>query len=323
MDESHERGTYSSRVIERRTLCREHFEIALSLPSFPPVEPGQFVQILCRQRNLSNEKNTPDWRPGSGHSPGSAMLRRPFSVAGLARLENECRIEILGRVIGPATAWLAALKPGESVDLLGPLGRPFSIPDNGQHSVLIAGGVGLPPIRWLAEKLSKHGLKCESIVGARTRELLPVRIHEEPRADGQSTLCVAEFSRHGVPSSVTTDDGSCGLSGQVTRVLAARLRHFGGAGAIRVFACGPEAMLRAVGVICLEHGVRCELAMERVMGCGMGTCQSCVVRVREEASTLGWRYALCCTEGPVFDARVLIGLDAKNGNQGRINRIAR
>ncbi|MCZ6698003.1 MAG: dihydroorotate dehydrogenase electron transfer subunit [Planctomycetota bacterium] len=323
MNQAHERGTHLSRVVERRTLCREHYEIVLALPGFPPVEPGQFIQILCRESGRSNGAQAPILRPRPSHSIGSGMLRRPFSVAGLTRLENECRIEIVGRVVGPATAWMNALKPGDEVDLLGPLGRAFSIPEKGQDSVLIAGGVGLPPIRWLAEKLCKHGLKCESIVGARTRELLPVRLHEEPRADGQPTFCVEEFTKHGAPSSVTTDDGSCGLPGQVTSVLEARLRDLRGPEQLRVFACGPDAMMSAVGVICRKRGVPCELAMERVMGCGMGTCQSCVVRVREETSTLGWRYALCCTEGPVFDARVLIGLDAESDKGGPVNRRAK
>lgn len=311
-----ERGTFLSRVIDRTTLCREHFEIGLRVRDFPPAEPGQFVQIMCRPVGETGISSVapPGSRPGL--QVPCAVLRRPFSIAGLTRQGGDARIEIVGRVVGPGTAWLDALDLGDRVDLLGPLGRPFSLPNKGVIAILIAGGVGVPPIRWLAEKLCKQGLKCESIVGARSRELLPVRLLDEPRGDGHPTLCVQEFARHGAPTSVTTDDGTCGLFGDVTRVFEQRLAAHRAPDSLRVFACGPEAMLRAVGAICMEGGVRCEVAMERVMGCGMGTCQSCVVPVREETSQLGWRYALCCTEGPVFDARALIGLRVGMGESG-------
>ncbi|MEK6644824.1 MAG: dihydroorotate dehydrogenase electron transfer subunit [Planctomycetota bacterium] len=278
-------------VCGRRTLCREHFEITLRLPSFPETAPGQFVNILCRDPGAIADDGT-----------GGAMMRRPFSIGGLHCVNDGVEIDIMGRVVGPGTAWLDALRVGDEVSLLGPLGRGFTRPAQGERALLIAGGVGLPPIRWLGEILRKTSVSCECIHGAQTRDLLPISLREEPSHDGAFTLCVEEFARDGIAASITTDDGSCGLRGRVTDSLARRLASESSPSSLRVFACGPEPMLRAVARACAERGLHCETAMERVMGCGMGTCQSCVVEVKDSGRAEGRRYALCCRDGPVFDA---------------------
>jgi dihydroorotate dehydrogenase electron transfer subunit len=278
-------------VCGRRTLCREHFEITLRLPSFPEAVPGQFVNVLCRDPGAVAEDGA-----------GGAMLRRPFSIGGLRRANDGVEIDILGRVVGPGTAWLDALRIADEVNLVGPLGHGFTMPAPGERALLIAGGVGLPPIRWFGEILRKNSVSCECIYGAQTRDLLPVSLRTEPSRDGDFTLCIEEFARDGIAASITTDDGSCGLQGRVTDSLARRLVSEPSPSSLRVHACGPEPMLRAVAQVCAERGLHCEAAMERVMGCGMGTCQSCVVEVKDDGRTEGRRYALCCREGPVFDA---------------------
>jgi len=281
-----------STVAGFRIPCREHFELALSIAAFPSAKPGQFVQVLCRD-------------PVQSLRDGQAMLRRPFSIGGLRRGAQGVEIDILGRVVGPGTAWLAARRPGDVVNLLGPLGRPFSMPTNGEIPVLVAGGVGLPPIRWLAQTLARAGVMPSFICGAQSRDLLAIGLACEPPVDGKMSECIKEFAGLGVPAAITTDDGSCGLRGRVTDALTRQLDASTGRAA-RVYACGPEPMLHAVASLCARRGVACEVAMERVMGCGMATCQSCVVPVREGASADGWRYALCCREGPVFDAATVI-----------------
>lgn len=275
-----------------RVPCREHFELILAAAAFPEAEPGQFVQILCRD---------------SVQSPadGQAMLRRPFSIGGLRRGARGVEIDILGRVVGPGTAWLAARRRGDTVNILGPLGRSFSIPTGVSIPILVAGGVGLPPIRWLAEILGRAGIGPSFIYGAQSRDLLAVALCAEPSVEGKMSECIKEFAGLGIPAAITTDDGTCGLRGRVTDALARQLDACAGRAA-RVYACGPEPMLRAVAACCADRGVTCEVAMERVMGCGMATCQSCVVPVRDGASADGWRYALCCREGPVFDASTVI-----------------
>lgn len=281
-----------SRVAGFRKPCREHFELTLSIVEFPAAKPGQFVQILCRDSVESL-------------AGGQAMLRRPFSIGGLRRGAGGVEIDILGRIMGPGTAWLASRRLGDAVNILGPLGRSFSIPTNGEMPILVAGGVGLPPIRWLAQTLGRAGMKPSFICGAQSRDLLAVELACEPPADGEMSECIKEFAGLGIPAAITTDDGSCGLRGRVTDALMRQLDACTGR-AVRVYACGPEPMLRAVADLCASRGVACEVAMERVMGCGMATCQSCVVPVRDGASAKGWRYALCCREGPVFDASAVI-----------------
>lgn len=279
-------------VVGVRTPCREHFELTLETAAFPDALPGQFVQILCRESVQSL-------------AAGQAMLRRPFSIGGLRRGARGAEIDILGRIVGPGTAWLAARRPGDTVNLLGPLGRPFSIHTGGEIPILVAGGVGLPPIRWLAETLGRAGIRSSLVYGSQSRDLLAVALAAEPSKDGEMSECIKEFAGFGVPAAITTDDGSCGLRGRVTDALAFQLDACAGRSA-RVYACGPEPMLRAVAERCAALGVACEVAMERVMGCGMATCQSCVVPVRDGASAADWRYALCCREGPVFDASSVI-----------------
>lgn len=286
-------GMFIGRVVQARTPCHAHFAVTLVVEGFPAATPGQFVQVGC------------DLVRGHQATP-RRILRRPFSIAGLRRSAGKCELDLLGHVVGGGTAWLAELAKDDPVSLIGPMGRGFSSPAAHQRVLLVAGGIGLPPIRWLGEKLRAAGVFCESIYGVRTRDLLPVTLIEEPTASGEMTLCVEEFGRHGIRTSITTDDGTCGVRGRVTDRLQDYLDACEDPAALQVYACGPEPMLRMIASQCGRRGVECEVAMERRMGCGVGVCQSCVVRVAEESSASGWRYALCCTEGPVFDAKRVI-----------------
>lgn len=211
-------------------------------------------------------------------------------------------MDLLGRVVGQGTAWLDSRRSGDLVSILGPLGNAFSMPPRNHRAILVAGGIGLPPIRWLAAKINESGLQASAIFGAQSKDLIPLALTAEPDASGQPTHCVEEFSRENIATSITTDDGSCGLRGRVTDALKCLLND---TSSTSVYACGPEPMLRAAGQMCVAAGVHCELAMERVMACGMGTCQSCVVPVHDASRDIGWRYALCCTEGPVFRAEAV------------------
>ncbi len=283
-------GIFQTRVARRRALCDEHFELTVALTDFPPAVPGQFLEVLCRPT-------------ASFDAP--AMLRRPFSIGGLRRANGLVEIDLLGRVVGPGTAWLNDRSEGDFVSVLGPLGRGFVAPQRVQTALLVAGGIGLPPIRWFAETLANTEVSCTAIVGAQRQALLPITLVRAPSTDGAATTCAEEFARVGVPCAVTTDDGSCGLRGRVTDAMQEYFRSPTARESTRVYACGPEPMLRAVAAHCAQVDVPCELAMERVMGCGMGTCQSCVVPVKDSTRPDGWRYALCCTEGPVFDSQQL------------------
>ena len=301
-------GMFLSQVLRRRTPCSAHFELTLGLAGFPPASPGQFLEVLCRAPQADDDSEPqPSARAATelGIQPPrqqhGAMLRRPFSIAALRRSAHGCEIDLLGRVTGEGTAWLAARRPGDSVDVLGPLGRGFSTPTDGSRVLLVAGGIGLPPIRWLGEELRKKNLACDVVYGALSRDLLPVKLSREP-ASGELSPCVEEFAQYGINTLLTTDDGSCGMRGQVTDGIRRYCESVQHLPSVRVYACGSEAMLRAIASFCAQRGMPCEVAMERKMACGMGTCQSCVVPVIDRKSESGWRYALCCTEGPVFGA---------------------
>ena len=305
-------GIFLGRITRQDIPCRAHFHLSVAVDGFPAAEPGQFVHVRCArpiapQRTASPQphESAPSaaWIRPFSNSP---LLRRPFSIAGLRRQGDVCEIDLLGRAVGPGTTWLAALQPGDLLDVLGPLGNAFTPPQPGQHALLVAGGVGLPPIRWLGERLRHAGISCDALYGALTRTLLPVTLLHEPSASGALTSCAEEFARDGIAAAITTDDGSCGLRGRVTDVLARYLNDRQDAASLAVYACGPHAMLREVAALCLARSLDCELALERRMGCGMGTCQSCVVKVVDAAGSQGWRYALSCTEGPVFKASSLV-----------------
>ena len=164
----------------------------------------------------------------------------------------------------------------------------------------------MPPIRWLGERLCAVGIESRAIFGAQSRDLLPLAITQAPEDSSQFSMIAEEFSHEGIGQIITTDDGSFGLHGRVTDALGPALAADHDPKTLRVYACGPEPMLEAVARLCDAAGVACELALERVMGCGVGTCQSCVVPVRDAAADDGWRYALCCREGPVFESTRLI-----------------
>ncbi len=230
------------------------------------VEPGQFVMV----------------RTAPGDSP---LLRRPYSVFEVVRDEGgaPAAISLFVKCVGPGSQRLYDASPGQRFDCLGPLGRPFALIDPPRAAWLVAGGVGLAPIALLAESLSARGVQATLFYGARTAGEL---------------FCLDRFERLGVPFVLATEDGTRGVRGRVTVPLDQELRAMPGDGAVTVYACGPEAMLRSVATLAGTHGLPSQLAMERLMACGMGGCYSCVVRVRDPEG--GSRYVRSCLDGPVF-----------------------
>lgn len=218
------------------------------------VRPGQFVHLrVARGRDF--------------------LLRRPFSVH---RVSGE-RIEILYQVLGVGTREMASAAPGVEMDLIGPLGQGWVLPERLEHALLVAGGLGAAPLGMLAEELASAGVAITVALGAPTAERLVAR----KVFDGVARRVL-----------VATDDGSCGERGLVTAVTEPLL----GDGAFDVaYVCGPEAMQRAVAEQCARAGVNCQVSLERLMACGIGACLSCMVTTRS-----GLRRA--CVDGPVFDA---------------------
>ncbi len=310
-----QRGTFPARVLDNRLICLDHYLLTVSMADFPPSRPGQFLQIQCGRADLAGAREV-DWPAGAmprlnqpelaGRQP---LLRRPFSIAGRAdRADGLAAVEVIHHVIGVGTAWLAQLKAGAELNVLGPLGNGFALRGDRPMAALVGGGVGIPPLLYLAEALAREGKETVAFAGARTGRALPLTTDpaEPPSQAGWPTLCAAEFAARSCSTVVATDDGSLGFAGMVSEAFALWLgQRRPGPEELVVYACGPPPMLQAVAGVCLPARIECQLALERHMACGMGTCQSCVVRVRS-GRTSGWQYKLACTDGPVFDARELI-----------------
>ena len=214
----------------------------------------------------------------------SFLLRRPFSIHRAERHGPAFgSIELVFDVVGPGTRALAELRPHDSVDVLGPLGRPFTLPGAPRSCLLVGGGYGTAPLFFLAEELRVRGCRIDFAVGAATSERLFKAI---------------EAKRLGRTSVVTTDDGSYGQRGRVTDPLPALMAQ---ARTEMVYACGPMAMLAAVSRVAAAAGVPCEVAVEEQMACGTGICFSCVVPVADPADPAATRMARSCIEGPVLD----------------------
>ena len=307
------RGVFTGEVAANRRLCRDHYRLDIALDAFPPSRSGQFLQVQCRPPKAQTSAAEADWpadQPPRLSQPelldAEPLLRRPLSLAGRADSPGGgVTLTVIHRVVGVGTRWLAGLAEGEAVSIIGPLGNGFSICEDAPRAALVGGGVGIPPLVYLAGELAAAGKKTIAFAGARTGDLLPLTLVPGARADrdGRATPCVAEFAACGAETIAASDDGSVGLHGYISEAFAAWLAGGGLAGGeLAVYCCGPEEMMQAVAKTCIAAGVACQLALERHMACGMGACQSCVVKTAAPDPP-GWKFSLCCTDGPVFDAR--------------------
>jgi len=220
-------------------------------------QPGQFVMV----------------RSGEDHDP---LLRRPLSIH---RVGESGALGLLFEVVGQGTGWLAQRKAGESVDLLGPLGRGFEI--HSQKLLLVAGGVGIAPLIFLAERTATDGRHVTLLSGSQTA----------------STV----YPQHLLPPYIkpitVTEDGSMGQRGLVTDLLigtAAFHRE-----AEQIIACGPISMYQAISQLPGLEGGSVQVSMEARMGCGFGGCTGCAIETRRGPK-------LVCRDGPVFELSDLI-----------------
>lgn len=230
-----------------------------------------------------------DARPGHfvacavGGPESALLLRRAFS---LHRADPERgTVEVVVAAHGPGTTVLAATPVGGSIDVVGPLGRPFPLPEAPADAVLLGGGYGSAPLGWLAEVLREGGSRAHLVAGAA----------DEARLFGHDAA-----ARQADSVTVTTVDGSAGTRGLVTDVLPGLVEEHG---ATLAYACGPMGMLRAVHEVASGLGVTTWLAVEESMACGVGVCMTCVLPVVGADGTT--RMTRSCVDGPVFDGAVL------------------
>lgn len=239
-------------VIGKTVMHRHEAVLWLDAPAVcREALPGQFVMLAA----LS----------------GGSFLKKAISIHAVE--EDRLGLAILG--VGPGTEALLALAEGDRVDLIGPLGRGFDTDIENKKIVMVGGGIGKAPFRFLAEALLAKGNDVHFIVGARDA----------------SALGGLEWAMdHDLPLYVATEDGSLGLSGYVSE-WAEVMRS-----ADRLVACGPTPMLRMVQGLALEAGIPCELSLEGRMACGMGVCLGCTCK-RPDPEAF---YHKVCVDGPVF-----------------------
>ncbi|MCD4825108.1 MAG: dihydroorotate dehydrogenase electron transfer subunit [Phycisphaerae bacterium] len=301
-------------VVVNEKICDEHFLLRLYLAEFPSAAAGQFVQLQCRPpvaqagaaEVARSEAGLPEFSSPE-LTDKESLLRRPLSLAGRRVSGDGVELEIIYRVVGTGTGWLAGTRAGQAVSVLGPLGNALPIIPDKPQVALVAGGVGIPPMIYMANALHNAGKSVTAFNGVRSKSLLPLSPGSEPISpEGLPRLCCSQFQSSDASAVVASDDGTVGYHGLVTEPFDAWLDGEAKAAAgLVVYSCGPEPMMRAVGEICIRRGIECYLSLERHMACGMGTCQSCIVKIRDD-SPQGWSYKLCCTHGPAFDARDII-----------------
>ncbi|MHB1687690.1 MAG: dihydroorotate dehydrogenase electron transfer subunit [Ignavibacteriaceae bacterium] len=204
------------------------------------------------------------------------LLRRPFSVCDV---EGEF-IYLMFNVLGEGTKILANRRKGETIDLLGPLGHGFNLHDDYHTAVIVAGGLGAAPFPYLIREI-QNDKKIISFVGGRT--------HEDAITYGMKNILIS------------TDDGSLGLKGNVIDLLNDNLEILKKE-KIKIFSCGPNAMLRALKDFCIENNFECEVSTECAMACGFGICQGCPI----ESTNNKEKYSLVCKDGPVFNVKDIV-----------------
>jgi len=258
-----------ARVLANRRLSDDYNVLALAAPAIAAAaQPGQFVML----------------KAADGVDP---LLRRPFSVFEILRDNSGApnAITVLSKRIGPSTRLMYDAEPGGVMACLGPLGRPFALVQPPSEAWMIAGGVGLAPFATLAEALTARGVKSTLFYGARR---------------GEELFYLDLFRALGVELLLTTEDGSAGERGRVVAPLDRRLAALDPAMALMLYACGPEAMLAATARVAARHGRPCQVSVERIMGCGLGGCYSCVIPMRDEDGA--FHNVRSCLAGPVLPA---------------------
>jgi dihydroorotate dehydrogenase electron transfer subunit len=261
---------FEARVAENRQLGGGYFILSLNgCAALADSAPGQFVMLRG------------DWER-------DPLLPRAFSLLSVG---PDGQAAILAKTVGRGTALLERAQPGTPISVLGPLGSRFPAPSPEFTDLLVGGGVGISPIYMQAEIASRRGLaqRSEVVYGGRSTPDL---------------VLLSEMRAIGVGLFLTTDDGSRGRSGLVTGELEARLEHHGVGAAVRIFACGPNAMLWAVARIARDRSVPCFISVEEQMACGIGVCLGCAVPARSRP----FRYV--CKDGPVFDAADILDVGA-------------
>jgi dihydroorotate dehydrogenase electron transfer subunit len=266
----------SCKVLSNRRIGRSLYYLAsiLSPEISTESQPGQFVMLGLSDRS-------------------GIFLRRPYSVCGAnGTFEKTGRntFQILYKIVGKGTHALSQVKVGEKVDILGPLGNPFEISEDTRKSkrqhVIIAGGVGSAPFPLLVHKFIQLQIKPAMLYGGKSRDDLPLR---------------GWFKKHCRPFKICTEDGSMGQKGLVSCLFQGFETQQSN---IRIYACGPHGMLKAVTDFSLERGYQAYGSFEERMACGFGVCLGCAIPIKGADGRMSYRHV--CHDGPIFKMEEVI-----------------
>lgn len=254
----HEKHIDDFLIIENKRQTREFVVLTLQHPGqLPPMIPGQFAEVRV------------DGSP-------KTYLRRPLSIHDVDYKRGH--LKLLIQEIGPGTRALAAMQAGEKLNLVYPLGKGYTLPDN-DKVLLVGGGCGVAPLLFLGRYLEENGITPRFLVGTKNKE----------------GLVELDAYRQLGEVMITTEDGSEGTRGFVIHhpVMKTFNPDFDW-----LYTCGPEPMMKILAKYCHERDVRCQVSLENTMACGIGACLCCVTPTVEG-------HKCTCIDGPVFDAKYL------------------
>jgi dihydroorotate dehydrogenase electron transfer subunit len=249
------------RVTAHHALCGNFYKLVLQNKSIAAkAKPGQFV-------NLRIDKGF------------DLLLRRPLSI----HLVKDGHLEIIYKVVGRGTEKLSQVKVQDTINVIGPLGRGYTLTEG--KTILIGGGTGIASLAFLAATLKNKFNQIPTVlIGARTKEEL---------------LCSEVLEKIGCLVKTATDDGSQGFHGLVTELFREMVAIFSTHPSM-VYSCGPLPMLRELSSLCRHFRIPCEVSLEEHMGCGVGACMGCVVKGAKG------EYLRVCKDGPVFNAKEVL-----------------
>lgn len=249
-------GLYDCKIIRKHYLTKDQFLFDLKSSDITAAcGPGQFVDILC-----------------------DGLLRRPISICGVDRENGIFQVAI--RVKGAGTAFLEKKNVGESLSVLGPLGKGFDLA-NTRSCVVVGGGIGIFPLLFVLSEAKKRGIPTTAVCGFRSKE---------------ESFCIDEVRMLSDQVVFASDCGDLDVCGNAVDALENVSLDDS-----EIFTCGPVPMMREAARVAEKKGIRCQASLEERMGCGTGICLVCACRVHTPSGD--FEYKRCCKDGPVFDAK--------------------
>ncbi len=246
-----------STILENKEISSGIYKMVVSAFSIAESAlPGQFVNLYCND--------------------GSRLLPRPISICEVDK--DKARLVFVYALVGKGTKEFSKMIKGDTIQLLGPLGKGFDIDDSIRDHILVGGGVGIPPLLELVKNLKG---KKQVYLGF-----------------SRGIYLVDEFEKYGSEVFISTDDGSFGKKGTVIDLLKEQK-----AKGEMIYSCGPKPMLKAISNFARENNIKAQISLEERMACGIGTCVGCVVKIKNKN---GWEYKKVCKDGPVFPSEEVL-----------------